>query len=110
VVGQVDNHNSAHILVVVHTQPMEELADQCETSAEEGALTLLVEVQTSHHACPFQPCAESANKISCICHNHANNKMINQLWVISNILTCMHAHTLQTKRNISLVHYKVNNQ
>jgi len=70
VVGQVDNHRAVHkpvvvdMQVVVHTQQKEELADQCVTSAEQGAaLPLLVGVQISHHACPFQSCAESAKKI-----------------------------------------------
>lgn len=69
VVRQVDNHRAVrkpvvvHIQVVVHTQQKEELVDQCVTSAEQGALPLLVGVQVSHLACPFQSCAESANKI-----------------------------------------------
>ena len=65
VAGQVDNQEqdrAVHMLVV-DNQPKEELAGQCATSAELGALPL-VGVQTSHHACPFQPCAESANCLS----------------------------------------------
>lgn len=84
VVGQVDNHRVVHTLVVadmqvvVHTQQKEELADQCVTSAEQGALPL-VGVQISHHACPFQSCAESANKISSSDNFHAYHIVINHV-------------------------------
>ena len=61
---EVDNRRAVHMLVEVDIQQKEELAGQCETSAAWGVLPLLVEAQTCHRACPFQPCVVSANNPS----------------------------------------------
>lgn len=64
-VEQVDNHRADRklveldMLVEVDIQLWEELADQCETSAETEELPS-VAVQTCHLVCPFQSCAVSA--------------------------------------------------
>lgn len=60
-VEQVGKNRVAHTLVEADIQPTEELADQCETSAEKEALPSLAEARTYHLFCPFQPCVVSAN-------------------------------------------------
>jgi hypothetical protein len=58
----VDNHRVVHRAVRMfegHIQLREELADQCVTSAEQGALPSPVVAQTCRLFCPFQSCVVS---------------------------------------------------
>jgi hypothetical protein len=54
----VDNHRAVRMFEV-HIQLREELADQCVTSAEQGALPSPVVAQTCRLFCPFQSCVVS---------------------------------------------------
>lgn len=59
--GEVDIHKVvvAHRAVDEDIQQWGDMADQAETSAEQGGLSLAVN-QTHHLACPFQSCVVSA--------------------------------------------------
>ena len=61
-VAEVDNHRVVHRTVrmfEVDIQLREEFADQCVTSAEQGALPLLVVAQTCRLFCPSRSCVVS---------------------------------------------------
>lgn len=67
VVDSLEEDN--HMLVVeVDIQPSQDMADQCETSVDEGVPPLVVD-QIYHPFCPFQPCAVSA------CRHRPCNKL-----------------------------------